>query len=846
MTQKIKEKNPQNKNSLPKIIISDFNNSCINEIKIKYFKHSRLDKITINKMSLNKENELIFEEVLLNNDKENIRISSNKKQLLIETENKNYKISAIKIKNDKNILFFKKGNKKVRFIVDKKDSKYYKKDGSELLVEEKDIIEYRQSFDKFEVFLEDLNSNRKTSSQRELITQNTKSIYERISGISNPSSQDIYKIKRFISYRSDMLFFYSFVDSFFKDINNIELWKLDFNKKINEPLIDFFTFQINDNLKNDKKPLFDYIKNKDHIKHDLIKVKNLFYNFRHALVHFDYKYIEELLSNKNTSMDLNINFLNTLIEKNNFILKKDRKNFLEDEEISIFEDKNKTQVYYDFFNELSTKLASFNSIINSFIAKNGIENKELKEFLKSKGISYFNDIHEDKENYKKIYNEHKKEVTKLSYLEDGNEIHKTNQNISKLKDKMNKITKENSIKKLEVKLRLIFGFIKKEFNNFENFRKNFENESKKTQFQNKIKNINIEIIKEYYNITFDKKIQFFVHHKGKNKIYDKPHGYNLKDFIKDDNLLKFIFLFYIFIPSELKSDFLGFIKKFYHDTKNIENDTINEKEDIFKSNITTSQKLKLLERFIKNQTILKYSLNTKYNYEKTNNKFIEKGSPNKKTFSSLGISHNIQEFEKTLVSNIYKYNSYIFKLISDFEIFLILKDNSNTKTIKEVIETQKYHFGKHYNFLTLLLNTKVLSHKNHDIIKLRNFISHNAPLNFEETKDKFVNINKIKEQRINILNLISKQKEINQTLMYNPINDFTMKVIHLQIKLKQLSNKTEKLKELQTKAQTPNDFYNIYKLKAIEVINKYLLDVFNETYEEKITKNMIKKGNKKF
>lgn len=166
-------------------------------------------------------------------------------------------------------------------------------------------------------------------------------------------------------------------------------------------------------------------------------------------------------------------------------------------------------------------------------------NEELKSYLATKKIDFFEDIHSNKE-YKKIYIKHKNLVVEKQKEEsqekpNGQKLKNYNDELQKLKDEMNKITKQNSLNRLEVKLRLAFGFIANEYNyNFKNFNDKFTLDVKKEQKIKVFKNSSNEKLKEYFESTFIEKrffhfcVKFFNKKLKKRKQNKKYFQFNRK------------------------------------------------------------------------------------------------------------------------------------------------------------------------------------------------------------------------------------------------------------------------------------------------------------------------------
>ena len=106
---------------------------------------------------------------------------------------------------------------------------------------------------------------------------------------------------------------------------------------------------------------------------------------------------------------------------------------------------------------------------------------------------------------------------------------------------------------------------------------------------------------------------------------------------------------------------------------------------------------------------------------------------------------------------------------------------------------------------------------------------------------------KMNLQRKDIVSFIEARGDIKELLGYDAINDFRMKVIHLRTKMRVNSDKLQTMMDmLRRNDKTPNDFYNVYKVKGVESINKHLLEVLAQTSEERTIEKQIREGNEKY
>jgi len=839
-------KKPSNRHALPKVIISKVDNQNILEFKIKYKKLSRLDRVEIKTMHYD-DRAIVFDEVIINGGLIDVEYRDNHKTIFVKVGDKSYSISGQKVGGKERLL------------------------------------ENRISQTKVQLELKDEATNRVSKTERELIVDDNIKLYSQIVGRDVKTTKDIYLIKRFLGYRSDLLFYYGFVNNFFHVANNRpEFWKIDFNDNRNSKLIEYFIFTINDHLKNDENYLKDYISDRGQIVDDLENIKHIFSALRHGLMHFDYDFFEALFNGEDIDIkmdnqgntqplsSLNIKFLDIMIDKLDKLNIDTKKEFIDAEKITIFGEELSLAKLYRFYAHTAINRVAFNKLINSFIIENGVENQSLKEYFNQQagGIAYEIDIHQNRE-YKNLYNEHKKLVSRVLSISDGQEIATLNQKIVELKEQMKQITKINSIKRLEYKLRLAFGFIYTEYKNYEEFKNSFDTDIKNGRFTPKDEDGNkrafdsreLEHLKGYYKATLQtQKPQTDEKMEEVSKRVDRL---SLKSLIGDDTLLKFILLMFTFMPQELKGEFLGFIKKYYHDTKHIDQDTISDSDDTIEEGLSIGLKLKILDKNIRSLSILKHSLSFQTKYNKKDRSYYEDGNIHGKFFKKLGISHNQEEFNKSVYAPLFRYYSALYKLINDFEIYTLSLHIVGNETLSDQVNKPQFLSGRYFNFRKLLTQSYNISNNSthsvifNAVINMRNDISHlsyepllDCPLNGKKSykrkiRNQFrtINIKPLVESRKMIIDFITLQTDMQKVLGCDAVNDFTMKIVQLRTRLKAYANKEQTIEKMITEAKTPNDFYNIYKVKGVEAINKYLLEVIGETQVEKEIREEIERGN---
>ena len=805
-------KKPSNRHALPKVIISEVNSDNILEFKIKYEKLARLDKIEVKAMHYDNRN-IVFDEVIVNDGLIELEYRDDHKRLFVKVGDKSYGITGQKVGGKQRLL-------------------------------ENRVSKTKVQLELTDGVLDNKGKHRISRTERELIVATNIALYNQIIGREVKTTKEIYLIKRFLGYRSDLLFYYAFVDNFFKVADNEkELWKIDFDANNSTQLIKYISYIVNDNLKNDNAYLKEYVSNVEQIKEDLKKVQTIFSKLRHALLHFNYDFFEKLFNGKDVGFDFDIDFLNLLIENIDKLNIDAKKEFIEDEKITLFGENLSLAKVYRLYSDICVNRVGFNKFINAMLIKDGVENQALKEAFDNKlgRKAYTIDIHSNQE-YKGLYNRHKKLVIELSTLKNGQAIRKKNAEIAKLKEQMNEMTKKNSLSRLEHKLRLAFGFMYAEYNNHKAFKNNFDTDIKNSKFSEN----DVEKFKAYFLSTYEGRKRRTS--EKLEKVAKNIESLKLKTLIANDPLLKFILLMFVFMPQELKGEFLGFVKKYYHDIHSIDEDS-KEQENTVLELMPTSLKLKILGRNIRSLTLFKYALSSQVNYNSSDELFYVEGNRYGKIYKKLGISHNQEEFDKTLVVPLFRYYSALFKLMNDFEIYSLAQANPRVLSLQELVDdtTSPYKQGDYYNFKKML--TEIYGVTNDEVnegkvVFMRNKIAH------FETKillsKPLLGQTKLNLQRKDIVSFIEARGDIKELLGYDAINDFRMKVIHLRTKMKVYADKLQTMMDLLRNVKTPNDFYNVYKVKGVESINKHLLEVLAQTDQERTIEKQMVEGNKKY
>ncbi len=801
-SEKVKKNNKSNKSSIIRVIISNFNDKEIKEIKVLYTKQAGVDTIKINKMELTKEPS--------DNCNNNLKTKCYKIKFCDATQisdtvsikkvDNGYGLEVTKIDKYTNLITRKYKITAIYHDV-KKDSEILK----HVNVYVEDIINKSEE----ETLERPKNEKRRliSSTERLLLSNEIMNNYGKI--INDKSidgkdvkvdSQMIYKIRRFLSYRSNMLIYTAFLNDYLVKLDNIKnnvelfdmwefiIYKEDKNKNNNDndkieklkkllqkengdELLDAMTLSlkknIHDKIENHNKYVDSQIEkakekkyssfkcekikliDETDIKSDLFNIINIFSNFRHKLMHYDYGFFDKLFTGNDVTLknaDNNLEKISNLLDLKMFNELGKIKNIKEDNKTTYIEDEDKIWILgkskklkslYNLYNRICNRKNGFNNFINSLLVIDGVENMklkreiekhldnriehlqklsqgtsskgeninrntlqaiklELKESIKIKeitGSAYEYDIHKCKR-YKALYNEKKDLVAKQSILINNKnkfskeEINDINKKLLKLKKEMEEITKLNAKFRLKYKLQLAYGFLYKEYG--------FDTKKFGDKFNTSI----IEEIKkykqksvEYLNARVENDYKGFninsIDRKTAQMKNDISSAFSVNP---NNNLVKLYILIYLLIPYEIRGDFLGFVKKSYYDMKNIgfTSDKLIRQDDFF-------HKIRLFEKNAKKYEIINYSI-TEFAKLGDDLEAIAKRFGIKKFFSSntqnekknTKDKERIPVLDKAFIVPMVKFYQNVFHLINDTEIHALINYSSkHKKSIKDAIIANK-------------------------------------------------------------------------------------------------------------------------------------------------------------
>lgn len=864
-----KYKKKSNKSSIVRIIISNFDMKDIKEIKVLYKKYAGVDTLLlkhepldITNFEVNKFSPIIFTDVKERKRKDNPA----RENINLDCKILDNKIVVKKVNNGNIIKNYE--------IV----GKYKKTESDDIFV----VLNLRDINNG----CRDENRRRvETFTQRKMLSNEVCKNYAMIANClpDEIDSLKIYKINRFLEYRSNMLFYYMIINYFLtgnlnveyfeddeKDNKDIEkeIWKLEkMDKDKRDECIKSITETLGKNIsqfienyenriknqersdKNNKNKKYEEIKEEDkiskekilkYLNKDIEKIIELLSIVRHKIMHYDYLFFERLFTGDKSPESneiaqlLNLEFFKEL-SKIKLAYLNEKLNYLsKDDEIKILGKDKNAQEIYNLYNNIDDNRNGFNNYVNSFLTEDGEEIKEIKNLivddfkeelkeiekeienlslkkeenikdikklernidkLKKKEIRYRNfleiinkKVSNEKElnikniyfldindcrKYKDRYLEHKDKVREQSeWLEKPKDferkdiLRRLNTELTELKRKMEEITKTNSLLRLQYKMKIAFGMLQKEYNlkidnvDFLNLEK-LKKEEK------------IEKVKDYLNVAIEDEDSF----ENLEKFIENGKQEDLFSNDESNNLLKFYILMYLLLPREIKSDFLGFVKRDYYQMKNIDfiaennsdNDIIYSEKDKFFHN------LRRFEKNNKNFEIFAYDLdflNEKENKDESSfNKFYSKARIN-----GAEVIDKKDIFKKNIIVSLVKYYEHIFKLCNDIEIAMLLKfaENKNVRNLKDICNDENISQNGYLSFsklATFLNDEKELD----NLTKFRNKIAH---VNYKEL---FTDVLNNKGSIINFEKALLEDvqkigNKINLSVLdRNFLNDFYMK-----------------------------------------------------------------------
>lgn len=401
----------QNRNSIIKIIISNYDTKGIKELKVRYRKQAQLDTFIIKTEIVNND---IFIKSIIEKAREKYRYS-----FLFDGEEKYHFKNKSSVEIVKKDIFSQTPDNMIRNY--KITLKISEKNPRVVEAEIEDLMNST-------ILKDGRRSARreKSMTERKLIEEKVAENYSLLANcpMEEVDSIKIYKIKRFLTYRSNMLLYFASINSFLcegikgKDNETEEIWHLKDNDVRKEKVKENFknkliqsTENYNSSLKNQieekekllrkesKKGAFyrtiikklqqERIKelSEKSLTEDCEKIIKLYSELRHPLMHYDYQYFENLFENKENSeltKNLNLDIFKSLplvrkMKLNNKV------NYLEDNDtLFVLQKTKKAKTLYQIYDALCEQKNGFNKFINDFFVFDGEENTVFKQIINEK------------------------------------------------------------------------------------------------------------------------------------------------------------------------------------------------------------------------------------------------------------------------------------------------------------------------------------------------------------------------------------------------------------------------------------------------------------------------------
>lgn len=479
----MENKNKPNRGSIVRIIISNYDMKGIKELKVRYRKQAQLDTFIL-QTTLDKSNNSILISEFRVKAREKYRYSftyDGKEKFSVPSNS----VIVTKIDNAAPEKSKEIRKYKITLGIDEKC-----KTGSMITAAIEDLLEDDRVREGIR------NPRRKVSkTERKLIAETICHNYAQIAQcpVEEIDAVKIYKVKRFLSYRSNMLLFFALINDFLckslkdkKGKKISEIWEIenkgnknwiDYDRYYNilvAQIKEYFTKEIenyNNRIDNiiSKKELLKYSEEKkeseknkkleelnklesqklqiltdEEIKADVIKIIKIFSDLRHSLMHYEYKYFENLFENKKNEELAEL--LNLNLFKNLTLLRQmkieNKTNYLEgSEKFNIIGKNIKAKEVLGHYNLLAEQKNGFNNFINSFFVQDGVENLEFKKLIDENFIKAQKELEEDikncKESVKKLEKKLKENPKKSEDLE--KKLEKKQKKLKELKQELEKM-----------------------------------------------------------------------------------------------------------------------------------------------------------------------------------------------------------------------------------------------------------------------------------------------------------------------------------------------------------------------------------------------------------------------
>jgi acylphosphatase/uncharacterized coiled-coil protein SlyX len=339
----------------------------------------------------------------------------------------------------------------------------------------------------------------------------------------------------------------------------------------------------------------------------------------------------------------------------------------------------------------------------------------------SDGEVYFQDIHLSKK-YKVLYNAHKGLVLKLQQVMRQpmrkSEIAELNNAINQQKEKMEKMTKANAKWRLYYKLRVALGYLERIYDlNYKRFKDDFNTDTPSfisRQRELAEGNAYHKDVYKHLNYSFYQRPKGVPDQSIENASLQIINEFSknvtrLKQSIFDESpLLKIYVLFLLFLPKEVRGDFLGFVKHHYYELKNVDfmstaYDPENPKDQFF-------HKMRLIEKHLRHYNLFDFKLEDYWQFSYHNDE-LEKLQAYvlKEIIDDRAISNeiiNTFNLNGMIIRPFLKVYDNIYQLYNMIELKALLRianrNNDGKGPLKTIDDAMKVVGKDHLNFNKLM------------------------------------------------------------------------------------------------------------------------------------------------
>ncbi|MBS7527327.1 type VI-C CRISPR-associated RNA-guided ribonuclease Cas13c [Fusibacter paucivorans] len=503
---------------------------------------------------------------------------------------------------------------------------------------------------------------------------------------------------------------------------------------------------------------------------DVRKIIAVFSSIRHGVMHYEYHLFDDLITGNTIALmqhktfdinNLELDLFDVLDASYDIKISHDT-TYLTSNDKEMFFGANQSLIEMNrTYRQVCDHKNGFNAFINGYFVQDGVENIEVKQIIKddfeyqirkaenyikylknnkkntksaehklkvlrewletSDGEVYFQDIHLSKK-YKALYNAHKERVAELQQVMHQPmrklEIAELNNAINQQKEKMEKMTKANAKWRLYYKLRVAFGYLEEAYNlNYERFKDEFNTDTPSfigRQRTRASENAYSKEVNAYLDTSLYKRPKNVPYQSSENNRLQRFINFcdtvpRLKQSIFDESpLLKIYVLFLLFLPKEVRGDFLGFVKHHYYELKNVDfmstaYDPENPKDQFF-------HKMRLIEKHLRHYNLFDFKLEDYWQFSYHNDE-LEKLQAYvlKEIIDDRAISNeiiNTFNLNGMIIRPFLKVYDNIYQLCNMIELKALLKianqDVDGKGPLKTIGDAMKVVGKGHLNFNELM------------------------------------------------------------------------------------------------------------------------------------------------